>query len=474
VPAFHLNTNTVVAATTVINTVAAGGYGYLVDQGPTGPDFTNLGNITFTRAPGQTGVVALQLASGSGIDWLGHTVDNEGHITVASSGTGVFLASDSSPTIINGGTISVTGSGDAEGIRVSDKAGVQIGAIAADITNSGQLLVSGDGVVNGVYVGDGGVVTNSGLISVTGTGANSVVHGIWSPFAVVVQNNGQIVATDSNPDVQCIAIQFGGGPNTIINNHGTITGDIAIEDTNTTNSDSQFASVDNYGTINGRIIMGIGSFGLPNNIRTVANSGTINGDVDMGPGDDRFFGQTGVQNGLVSGGLGNDVIYGGASRDSLQGNQGNDTLYGGAGDDIVVGGKDDDQQFGEDGNDVVWGNLGNDTLNGGDGADQVRGGQGDDSVSGGAGDDFLSGDRGNDTITGGAGADLFHGSQDAGVDRVLDFNLGEGDRVMLDPGTTYTVSQVGADTVIDMGAGNTMILVGVQMSTLMSGWIFPG
>lgn len=43
---------------------------------------------------------------------------------------------------------------------------------------------------------------------------------------------------------------------------------------------------------------------------------------------------------------------------------------------------------------------------------------------------------------------------------------------MLDPGATYTVSQVGADTVIDMGAGNQMILVGVQMSTLTPGWIF--
>ncbi len=38
---------------------------------------------------------------------------------------------------------------------------------------------------------------------------------------------------------------------------------------------------------------------------------------------------------------------------------------------------------------------------------------------------------------------------------------------MLDPGTHYTMSQVGADTVIDMGTpGNQMILVGVQMSAL--------
>jgi serralysin len=87
------------------------------------------------------------------------------------------------------------------------------------------------------------------------------------------------------------------------------------------------------------------------------------------------------------------------------------------------------------------------------------------------GNDFVSGDRGNDTISGGGGADLFHGSQDAGIDRAVDFHLSEGDRVLLDPGTSYTLAQVGADTVIDMGAGNQMILVGVQLSTLTPGWL---
>jgi Ca2+-binding RTX toxin-like protein len=171
---------------------------------------------------------------------------------------------------------------------------------------------------------------------------------------------------------------------------------------------------------------------------------------------------------------GNDTITGAQGFDDINGNQGDDVLRGGDGDDWVVGGKDNDSQFGDSGNDIVWGNLGADTLDGGDGADQVRGGQGDDVVNGGAGNDFVSGDRGNDTITGGAGADLFHGSQDAGIDRVLDFHLSEGDKVLLDPGTTFTVSQVGADTVLDMGGGNQMILVGVQMSSLPPGTIFLG
>jgi Ca2+-binding RTX toxin-like protein len=169
---------------------------------------------------------------------------------------------------------------------------------------------------------------------------------------------------------------------------------------------------------------------------------------------------------------GNDSIIGGDKFDDINGNQGNDTIDGGLGDDWVVGGKGDDSQMGSWGDDIVWGNLGNDTLSGGPGNDQIRGGQGDDSISGGSGNDYISGDRGNDTESGGSGADMFHTFSGAGIDKVLDFNYAEGDRVMLDPGTTYTASQVGSDTVVDMGNGDQMILVGVTLSTLPSDWIF--
>ncbi len=194
--------------------------------------------------------------------------------------------------------------------------------------------------------------------------------------------------------------------------------------------------------------------------------------VQAGAGNDTITGAP-VQD-YLRGNEGDDSISGGAAFDDINGNMGNDTAHGNAGDDWVVGGKDQDLLFGDDGDDIVLGNLGNDTLSGGNGNDVVRGGQGDDSIAGGAGNDFISGDRGNDTESGGAGADTFHGSQDAGIDRVIDFNLAEGDKVMLDPGTTFTVSQVGSDTVIDMGGGNQMILVGVQMSTLPPGTIFLG
>ena len=196
----------------------------------------------------------------------------------------------------------------------------------------------------------------------------------------------------------------------------------------------------------------------------------MNTEVHAGAGDDTIT--AGDAPTYMRGDEGNDVIIGGSAFDDANGNMGNDTVATGAGDDWAVGGKDNDSLSGGAGSDVVWGNLGNDTQDGGEGNDQVRGGQGDDTITGGGGDDFVSGDRGNDTIAGGAGADLFHGSQDAGIDRVVDFRASDGDRVFLDPGTTYTVSQVGADTVVDMGGGHQMILVGVTMSSLPAGWIF--
>jgi Ca2+-binding RTX toxin-like protein len=197
-----------------------------------------------------------------------------------------------------------------------------------------------------------------------------------------------------------------------------------------------------------------------------------NDTIMGGGGADSIDGGAG-QN-YLRGDDGGDKIVGGAGFDDINGNMGDDTAAGGLGDDWVVGGKDNDQLYGEEGSDIVWGNLGNDSLDGGAGADQVRGGQGDDLVLGGAGDDYVSGDRGNDTVHGGTGADLFHTFGDAGIDRVLDFNLAEGDRVMLDPGTVYTVGQNLNDTVITMEGSGQMILVGVSLNTLTGGWIFVG
>ncbi|MDB5446681.1 MAG: hypothetical protein JWQ97_1998, partial [Phenylobacterium sp.] len=119
----------------------------------------------------------------------------------------------------------------------------------------------------------------------------------------------------------------------------------------------------------------------------------------------------------------------------------------------------------------VNGNKGNDTISGDAAGDTLRGGQGDDLIVGGSGADWLSGDRGHDTLTGGGGADIFHSFAGAGVSVITDFHPGE-DRIQLDVGNAYQVTQQGANVVVDITGGGELVLQNTQMSSLGTGWIF--
>lgn len=191
-----------------------------------------------------------------------------------------------------------------------------------------------------------------------------------------------------------------------------------------------------------------------------------------GSGEDLIEGNDGDD--FLRGDIGDDEIWGGDGFDDAHGNIGNDTVHGGLGGDWVVGGQNDDQLFGDEGHDVVYGNLGADTAEGGAGNDWVRGGQGADMLRGGDGDDFMAGDRGDDTLVGGAGADRFHSFAEAGLDRIEDFNRAEGDHLNLVAGTTYTLTQSGADVLLSMSGGGQVMLVGVQLSSLSGDWITVG
>ena len=243
----------------------------------------------------------------------------------------------------------------------------------------------------------------------------------------------------------------------------------------------------NYGSFIPNTLNAANTYTWSNNVSTSLD--TVIENVIAGSGADTVTGNSAANalygragNDSISGGDGldflrgddgNDYITGGADFDDTHGNAGNDTVMGGLGDDWVVGGKDQDLLYGEDGGDIVLGNLGDDTCDGGAGNDVVRGGQGNDVVLGGAGADFVSGDRGNDTLTGGAGADIFHTFDEAGWDYVTDFRPADGDRVQLLLGATYTLTQIGADLVVNVGEGR-MVLLGVQATSLQSGWIFNG
>ncbi|WP_168220254.1 Calx-beta domain-containing protein [Azospirillum thermophilum] len=200
--------------------------------------------------------------------------------------------------------------------------------------------------------------------------------------------------------------------------------------------------------------------------------------VGMGAGNDTVFGGGGLD--MLDGGSGNDVIDGGEGEDTLFGGSGEDRLSGGAGADAVSGGtgndlialgggndladgnEDNDVLFAEEGDDTVFGGAGDDILVLGSGNDVADGGLGADALDGGEGDDTLFGGAGSDTVFGGSGSDLLvlGGGNDvadggSGADAL---DGGEGDDTLF--------GGTGNDTIF--GGAGADILVGGMATTCCS------
>lgn len=230
-------------------------------------------------------------------------------------------------------------------------------------------------------------------------------------------------------------------------------------------------------------------------------------------------------NDTVNGGLGNDLLFGGAAvtdpsdvADVLIGSSGNDTVYGNGGDDTIYGGNGstdttdaDDSIFGGNGSDVIYGNAGNDWIVGGGGttdpgdtgdliyggrgsdllsgnggndtifgggsindsndtADTIYGGVGDDLIYANGGDDLIYGSPGNDTMSGGFGNDRFYIMAGDGVDTILVFdNPGAalGDQIYLSSAIGLSAAQAAASVVYSASeatltfSGGQLIIQGV-------------
>ncbi len=122
------------------------------------------------------------------------------------------------------------------------------------------------------------------------------------------------------------------------------------------------------------------------------------------------------------------------------------------------------------------GDAGDDTLLGGAGPNGLYGMDGDDVLDGRGGDDLLVGGEGNDFLTGGLGDDLFDFDSGDGTDTLADFTAGEGSEDVIDLTGVASVSdfadvqaaarQEGADTVIDFGDGDGLVLLSVDTASL--------
>jgi serralysin len=219
-----------------------------------------------------------------------------------------------------------------------------------------------------------------------------------------------------------------------------------------------------------RIDLNPGSFsdvgGMTGNV-SIAEGALIE-NADGGLGADVIIGNS-VAN-FIRGMDGADNISGGGGNDDLNGNIGADTVNGDDGDDWVRGGQGNDLVQGAAGNDPhLNGNLGDDTVYGHTGNDTVFGGQGSDRLFGDDGADLLSGDLGDDTLTGGAGADRFVMRAGGGVDWITDFSVFQGDKIVLAPGTAYTVQEGTGQVLINLGGGTIIGLTGI--GTLTGDWL---
>lgn len=173
----------------------------------------------------------------------------------------------------------------------------------------------------------------------------------------------------------------------------------------------------------------------------VRNIGTIDGTVSLGGGNDRFNGRAAEAGNDVDAGAGNDNVKGGDFADTLIGGTGTDVLSGGGGDDQIDGGAD---------NDTLYGHDGNDTLLGGAGNDLIRAGGDDDIIIGGTGRDTMEGQRGADQFVFQSATESRTGSA---RDVIVDFD-GSEDLIVLTDVSAQTMTFNGTDGLLGGGVAS--------------------
>ncbi|MDA0809310.1 MAG: CAP domain-containing protein [Planctomycetota bacterium] len=175
----------------------------------------------------------------------------------------------------------------------------------------------------------------------------------------------------------------------------------------------------------------------------VINGGDLADSISVTSLDSSFTGEI-----VINGNAGNDSID--VSAVSLA-----TTLTGGLGDDLLIGGAAADFLNGGSGDDTAAGNAGNDTINGGSGRDSLDGGEGDDTVSGqGSSGDVLTGGSGNDRVDGGAGVDTIFETADT------NFTL-----------TATSLTGLGSDTLVSLERAT---LVGGASNNTIDASMFTG
>lgn len=323
---------------------------------------------------------------------------------------------------------------DIQGDLYGETAGLILGG-GDDLVIFSRVAIGPDGSVAGrlnglVSRGDQVAISNLGQVS----GNTGLTHSGGGSFHLF--SGGSIIGAYD----LALYVDTSGGQ---VENTGTISSafGLAVRLANTAGTDGQTASLINHGIItaggtgvsgdnlNSDLIRNFGSITgdvvLRGRDDVVVNGGLIDGRVDLGDGNDLYRGDPGGVALLVSGGAGDDRLFGADSVDQLLGGDGQDSIAGRGGDDLLDAGAGDDRVAGGDGDDVIVASAGRNTLLGGAGDDTITAGGHNDLLQGATGDDVIMGDSGRDTLHGGDGADILDGG--GNVDRLVG---GRGDDVL--------------------------------------------
>ena len=223
--------------------------------------------------------------------------------------------------------------------------------------------------------------------------------------------------------------------------------------------------------------------------------------IEGGESEDRITGSSGAD--TIVGGNHNDILDGGAGDDTFLVGLGDDqdTVTGGAGFDRILATADNVaiglRMFQNDVEEIdagghlgvtIRGDIGENVLDfsatnlvgierieGRGSADTITGSAGADTIDGGNHNDTLNGGTGNDTMIGGAGDDTFVFRTGYDNDTIDDLAAGAGSGDVIDlvgmgfadlQSVLNNASQVGSDTLIDFGGGDSLTLTGVNLADL--------
>jgi hypothetical protein len=299
---------------------------------------------------------------------------------------------------------------------------------------AGALTLQSSTSFGGRVLADGGTINLAGVVATTQASTAAVSSSGLANGAVTIVSAGTI-SSQTGAAVDMSAATGG----VALTNNGTLSGDTSLS------ASAQVGVV------------------LSSHNDTLINTGVINGAVDLGGGNDTLDSHLGTINGTVTLGSGASAATLGAENNTVSLGAGVHVVDGGGGANTV-------SYAGASAGVHVSLALQGQAQSTGLGSDLLSNFQ---TLVGSAYHDILTGSVGTSSLTGGLGADTFRVSSSAAVTTVTDFSHAQNDKIDLTTLNQFhtladvsaAATQVGSDTVIDIGSG-TLTLKNVLLSTL--------